>query len=38
MSEFDSTGPSPEDQPGLTDTYFRNTRRIVQENGDCEVE
>ena len=38
MSEFDSTGPSPEDQPGLTDTYFRNTRLIVQENGDCEVE
>ena len=38
MSKFDSTGPSPEDQPGLTDTYFRNTRRIVQENGDCEVE
>ena len=38
MSEFDSTGPSPEDQPGLTDTYFRNTRRIVLENGDCEVE
>ncbi len=38
MSEFDSTGPSPENQPGLTDTYFRNTRRIVQENGDCEVE
>ena len=38
MSEFDSTGPSPKDQPGLTDTYFRNTRRIVQDNGDCEVE
>ena len=38
MSEFDSTGPSPEEQPGLTDTYFRNTQRIVQTNGDCEVE
>ena len=38
MSDFDSTGPSPEQQPGLTDTYFRNTRRIVEANGDCEVE
>ncbi len=38
MAEFDSTGPSPERQPGLTDTYFRNTRRIVEANGDCEVE
>ena len=38
MSGFDSTGPSPEDQPGLTDTYFRNTRRIVQAKGDCDVE
>ena len=38
MVEFDSSGPSPEQQPGLTDTYFRNTRRIVQANGDCEVE
>lgn len=38
MSGFDSTGPSPEDQPGLTDTYFRNTRRIVQAKGDCQVE
>ncbi|MEC8642600.1 MAG: nicotinate phosphoribosyltransferase [Pseudomonadota bacterium] len=38
MAEFDSTGPSPEIQPGLTDTYFRNTRRIVEANGDCEVE
>ena len=38
MSEFDSTGPSPEDQPGLTDTYFRNTQRIVESHGDCEVE
>ena len=38
MADFDSTGPSPEHQPGLTDTYFRNTRRIVEANGDCEVE
>jgi len=38
MSEFDSTGPSPEELPGLTDTYFRNTQRIVETNGDCEVE
>ena len=38
MSDFDSTGPSPEELPGLTDTYFRNTRRIVEQNGDCEVE
>ena len=38
MSDFDSTGPSPEELPGLTDTYFRNTQRIVETNGDCEVE
>ena len=38
MAEFDTSGPSPEEQPGLTDTYFRNTRRIVEANGDCEVE
>ena len=38
MAEFDPSGPSPEEQPGLTDTYFRNTRRIVEANGDCEVE
>ncbi len=38
MAEFDTTGPSPDEQPGLTDTYFRNTRRIVEANGDCEVE
>ena len=38
MSDFDSTGPSPEELPGLTDTYFRNTQRIVESHGDCEVE
>ena len=38
MSEFDSTGPPPEELPGLTDTYFRNTQRIVEMHGDCEVE
>ena len=38
MADFESTGPSPERQPGLTDTYFRNTQRIVEANGDCEVE
>ena len=38
MADFESTGPSPERQPGLTDTYFRNTQRIVEANGDCQVE
>lgn len=38
MSDFDSTGPSPDELPGLTDTYFRNTQRVVEANGDCEVE
>jgi len=38
MAEFDTSGPSPEEKPGLTDTYLRNTRRIVEANGDCEVE
>ena len=38
MAEFDTSGPLPDEQPGLTDTYFRNTRRIVEANGDCEVE
>ena len=38
MSEYDSYGPTPEQQPELTDTYFLNTRRIVQAEGDCEVE
>lgn len=37
MSDFVSKGPSPEVQPSLTDTYFRNTRTIVQEYGDVEV-
>ena len=38
MSEYDSYGPTPAQQPELTDTYFLNTRRIVQAEGDCEVE
>lgn len=37
MSKFASSGPSPEEQPRLTDTYFKHTRQIVRENGDCEV-
>ena len=37
MSKFASSGPSPADQPHLTDTYFKHTRQIVRENGDCEV-
>ena len=38
MAESHSMGPSPDRQPGLTDTYFRHTRKIVQAHGDCEVE
>ena len=37
MSEFASSGPTPDQQPRLTDTYFKHTRRIVQTHGDCEV-
>ena len=37
MSEFASSGPPPEEQPSLTDTYFKHTREIVRQNGDCEV-
>ena len=36
-TEFASTGPEPNVQPSLTDTYFRHTRNIVQKHGDCEV-
>ena len=37
MSEFASSGPTPDQQPRLTDTYFKHTRHIVQTHGDCEV-
>ena len=37
MSEFASSGPTPDQQPRLTDTYFKHTRNIVQTHGDCEV-
>ena len=37
MSKFASSGPTPEVQPQLTDTYFNRTRAIVQKHGDCEV-
>ena len=37
MSDFASSGPPPEMQPRLTDTYFKHTRNIVRANGDCEV-
>ena len=38
MTEFDSTGPTPQEQPGFTDKYFHHTRQIVEARGDCEVE
>jgi len=37
MSDFASSGPSPEQQPRLTDTYFKHTRNIALEYGDVEV-
>jgi len=37
MATFASSGPTPETQPGLTDTYFKHTRNIVLANGDCVV-
>ena len=37
MSEFASSGPTPDQQPRLTDTYFKHTQHIVQTHGDCEV-
>ena len=37
MTEFASSGPTPETQPSLTDTYFKHTRKIVLATGDCEV-
>lgn len=38
MADSNSLGPSPDRQPALTDTYFKHTRRIVQQHGECEVE
>ena len=37
MAKFASSGPTPEIQPNLTDTYFKHTRNVVMANGDCEV-
>ena len=37
MPKFASSGPAPEIQPSLTDTYFNHTRKVVMANGDCEV-
>ena len=37
MPKFASSGPTPEIQPSLTDTYFNHTRKVVMANGDCEV-
>ena len=37
MAKFASSGPNPEIQPSLTDSYFNHTRKVVMANGDCEV-
>ena len=37
MAKFVSSGPTPELQPSLTDTYFKHTRNIVTAHGDCMV-
>ena len=37
MPKFASSGPTPEIQPILTDTYFNHTRKVVMAHGDCEV-
>ena len=37
MAKFATSGPTPEQQPSLTDTYFKHTRHVVQTHGDCEV-
>jgi len=37
MAKFASSGPTPEIQPSLTDTYFNHTRKVVMAHGDCEV-
>ena len=34
MSRFDSTGPDPDAQPALTDSYFNLTKEIVKKHGD----
>ena len=34
MPKFASSGPTPEIQPILTDTYFNHTRKVVMEHGD----
>ena len=31
------SGPSPEDQPRLTDSYFLRTKAVVSRNGEAEV-
>ena len=31
------SGPSPEDQPQLTDSYFLRTKAVVSRNGEAEV-
>lgn len=36
-SKIGSKGPSCEDQPRLTDSYFNLTKQIVQDNGDAVV-
>jgi nicotinate phosphoribosyltransferase len=32
-----SSGPSPEDQPALTDSYFLRTKAVVSKKGDIDV-
>ena len=34
---IDMMGPSPEDQPSLTDSYFLRTKAVVTRNGDAQV-
>ena len=33
----DMTGPSPDDQPSLTDSYFLRTKAVVERNGNAQV-
>lgn len=37
MSVHHPSGPSVEEQPGLTDSYFNLTREIIARHGDAEV-
>ena len=37
MTGLNMSGPSPEDQPSLTDSYFLRTRAVVGRNGDAQV-